>query len=314
MLNMRKPPRVRMPLFSLFATIVITSSALADNCKLVVASRTNLKEGQVLALEYTHRFKGVELLKSKNGLFAISLGTLPFQGGSDVSQFIEKYDLPYDTFCMRMDSVVRNIDFEQLQSQPKVIAPTENAFGLKSCPYGYQADSYLPTSCTEIILPQNAELNQYGSNWVCSSGYLRNGNRCDFIKVPSNAHLTSNTALFPNAKGWECDQGFKEVLNECEKIFVPDNATLSIFGNSYECNTGFVDIGNQCRPMTREELLDELETKTQLVSYLLFKGSGKTCSEIEDLCEETCDDEFTSYSSPTKRECEKVCKEIDDKC
>ncbi|WP_162797909.1 hypothetical protein [Sulfitobacter sp. JL08] len=298
----------------LIVTALFPSATLADQCKLIVASRTTLQESKQLATEYSQSFQNVELLEAANGRFAISLGTLPYASGSDVSGYISEYGLPLDSFCMRMDRISRYIAFEKVKQRPRTVAPTENSFGMSKCPRGYKPDGFPVEYCTEIVTPPNAELDPSGNNWRCLTGYIRRGDQCAYVTVPKNAHLTSNSIILPGIKGWACNRGYREVGDECERVFVPENASLNAFGTGYSCNTGFIDANNKCRAMTYTELVTGLERAEQIALRLLSQGTGKSCSKIVDLCEDTCDDDFSYSSSPNKRECEKVCEAIEDNC
>ena len=293
-------------------TAVSSAAALADQCKLIVASRTSLDEAKQLTVEYSERFEDVELLQAVNGRYAISLGTLPNPSGTDMGFYIRTYGLPSDSFCMRIDSVSRYIAFNEVKQRPRTVAPTENSFGLSSCPRGYEPEGFPTESCNEIIIPTNAELDRTGNSWRCITRYIRRGDQCEFVVVPENAQLTPNLFTLPGSKGWACDRGFREVGDECERVFVPDNATLNPFSNGYLCNTGFADVGNHCREMTYEELISDLKMTEQYL--MISRRTQKSCSQIVNLCEDTCDNDFTYSSSPSERECETVCEAIEDNC
>lgn len=306
---------VRTLIYTLLAlTILSLPIAAATQCKLIVASRTLLNEARVVANEYENRFSDVELLESKNGLFAISLGTLNVASGSDMSTYINRYNLPSDSFCMRMDKVVRYIPVINASQPSNNVAPTENSFGMKSCPRGYSGNGYPIINCSRLVLPANAELGATGNNWKCRLGYFRREQQCELIDIPENAHLTSNSFFaISDDNGWACDRGFREINNSCEKIYVPQNAKLNSLGSGYKCNLGFANTGSSCRAKNYGELIVDLQTAEQNL-FLAISNMGKSCSKIVDLCEKTCDDDFSYSSSPNKRECEKVCKAIKKDC
>lgn len=297
-----------------YLTLVSTVAyADAHQCKLIVASRTSLEESIQLARDYDRRFSSTELVEVQNGRFAISLGTLSQTAGSDVSEYISTYRLPSDSFCMQSTSVVRYIEFRLAESEPETISPQRDRFGLLGCPRGYKPIGFPVQQCRLIVVPPNAELDYSGNGWFCSRGYRRTGDTCEFIEVPENAQLTPNFGGLSGSKGWACNRGFRDLGESCEQITIPDNATLSVFGNRYTCNTGFRDTGQACTAMTYDELYRDLVASKQLLAGL-FSRTTYSCSQVVDLCEDTCRTEFSYSSSPTKRECEEVCEEIEDEC
>lgn len=292
-------------------------SASAVECKLVVASRSSILEGRILALEYQDRFKDVEFIEATNGWYAISVATLKMAAGSDVSGYVEQYGLPEDSFCMNTRSIAQILDFKKGQQQeqsstpgaPDRVAPTAGVLGLPTCPRGYSFEGYQRTVCIRLVVPPNASLSYAGNSWACDKGYIRRGNQCSFVVVPANAHLTASVLSLPNDDGWTCNSGFRRTGDACEPIFVPENAQLNQLGNGYACISGYVDVGNSCRRMTYDELLQAMQRMEQYAYFVSL--THKSCFQVVDLCEKVCRDGSFSF---TRSRCEEVCEKMEDEC
>src|SRR5215831_10154106 len=67
------------------------------------------------------------------------------------------------------------------------------------CPRGTpQTDN----GCLTVQIPENAELNIYGSGWTCQRGYYNAGGRCLAVQIPENAELNIY------GSGWTCKHGY----------------------------------------------------------------------------------------------------------
>lgn len=290
-------------------------------CKLIVASRPDENEARAVAIPYTKRFEVVELLVASNGWIAISLGNLNHAPGYDMGAYIKRYDLPNDSFCMRLDKVDRYLDLVVTTKSapesglPEVLQPEKGLLGFSaSCPRGYEVRGFPDSLCYRIDLPANAELTSTANSWQCLQGYIKRGNSCELVVVPENAHLRDNTWFLINEKGWACNSGYKDTGSECEKVHVPANASLNAYGNDFDCNLGYSRVGMTCREMSYGELLHALGVVTEQVRNMTALAyNRKSCSQVVKLCEDTCKRDFYGYS-PSRSECEEVCEKIEDNC
>lgn len=296
---------------------LVGTSAISE-CLLVVASRDDQSQAAViLRSEFASSYESSRLVRVTNGRYAVTLGMLQQQPYSDVSIYVRSWSLPSDTFCMPPSQVVEvfapdlsQSSEESSKSAGDVVNPTEDRFGFESCPRGYQPDAFPINECRLIRLPANARLDSSGNRWTCERGFQRRGQTCVEIDVPDNATLSE----FGLGKGWRCQDGYRDLGDICEKIRVPPNASLNPLNTGYTCNLGFKDVRGACEAMNNGELLNALAASQRLARRLIMSAGGKSCREIEKLCEKVCDDEFYSSVSPTKRDCLKVCEEIENAC
>lgn len=55
-----------------------------------------------------------------------------------------------------------------------------------SCNRGYRQVGY---RCDKVLVPQNAELDYYGNDWVCKRGYVKRASSCIYAKYASNSEV-----------------------------------------------------------------------------------------------------------------------------
>jgi hypothetical protein len=61
----------------------------------------------------------------------------------------------------------------------------------------------------EIEMPENAQLNFFGTGWECKRGYLRQGDVCEEMEIPENARLNSR------GTDWLCLPGYVRQDSRC---------------------------------------------------------------------------------------------------
>jgi len=97
------------------------------------------------------------------------------------------------------------------------------------------------------LMPENAHLDSWGSDWVCNRGYRKSGSRCVPVAVPENAKLDYW------GRDWVCRRGFSRVGSNCEPVAIPSNARLDSWGHDWVCNRGYRKSGSQCVPVAVPE-------------------------------------------------------------
>ena len=115
-------------LLGIVVGLQFAASMVYAECLLVVASRLDVEEARIVATTYTNGYASVELLETKNGRFAISLGTLERTAGDDVTDIVREYGLPQDTFCMNPTLAIRTLPLG-LAPNPVVDAASDNIPG-----------------------------------------------------------------------------------------------------------------------------------------------------------------------------------------
>jgi hypothetical protein len=78
--------------------------------------------------------------------------------------------------------------------------------GRSECPRGTRQS---PNGCVAVQIPENAELDVFGHDWMCKRGYRNTGGRCVAVQIPENAELD----VFGH--DWTCSRGFKAVAGKC---------------------------------------------------------------------------------------------------
>jgi len=114
-----------------------------------------------------------------------------------------------------------------------------------TCSRGYKIN-YITNSCDQVIIPPNASLDYFGTDFVCNKGYKKNytTNECNAVILPPNSQLDYFGSDFICNKGYEKNY----LTNSCDAVQVPANASLDYFGSDFVCNKGFKRnyITNQC--------------------------------------------------------------------
>ena len=105
------------------------------------------------------------------------------------------------------------------------------------CNSGYRKEG---NTCIKVEIPPHAHLASWGSDWQCDPGYRKQGNQCSRVEIPPNAHLASW------GSDWQCDPGFRKQGDHCLRVDIPPNAHLASWGSDWQCDTGFKKQGNQC--------------------------------------------------------------------
>jgi hypothetical protein len=291
-------------------------TAAAEECMFVVASRESVAEAQQVAIEWGKKSTETKLVETRNGRFAISLGTMKSSSDSRIADLKAVIDLPTDSFCMGLSKVVREIEInsnEITNSDP--ILAEKDILGNLTCPRGFRLINTEFEQCERVDIPKNAELNMAQNDWICSFGYRKSGDACDDILLPKDAHINSNPFGLATIDAWSCDVGFRQVGESCEKVIVPKNASMNPVTSEVTCDLGFLRDDLDCREMDSAELLQELRNSLRLINLLEgIQSSSRTCNQIEDLCEETCDREFSYSYSPSEADCLRVCDEIAERC
>ena len=113
----------------------------------------------------------------------------------------------------------------------------------------------VPQANAQVAMPDNAELDVYGSGWVCKRGYRRSG-------------------------------------NECVVVTMPDNAELDVYGSGWVCSIGYKRVGNQCAVMSAEEAAAQASQRAIIAARarassreFYIDGEKFTLSEISRKCE-----------------------------
>ncbi|WP_289007815.1 hypothetical protein, partial [uncultured Idiomarina sp.] len=135
--------------------------------------------------------------------------------------------------------------------------------------------------------------------WSCNSGYKRQGNQCNKVKVPQNAKINDYSP-----QGWSCNSGYKRQGNQCNEVKVPQNARINEYSpQGWTCNSGFKASGSNCIKMTDGELQKEAELKRKLVEYqqrqkekghceIEYKTGAEVCVAVLD-GELDCDENYS---------------------
>ena len=69
-------------------------------------------------------------------------------------------------------------------------------------------------------------------DFACERGYVRHGDTCRTVPVPSNAYLDNS------GDGWRCDRRYAPLNDGCARIDVPPRAHLDYSGNDWRCESG----------------------------------------------------------------------------
>jgi hypothetical protein len=59
------------------------------------------------------------------------------------------------------------------------------------------------TSVRAAEMPAHAHLKQFGDEWECDRGYIREGDACAELQVPAHAYLDSF------GRNWKCERGYR---------------------------------------------------------------------------------------------------------
>jgi hypothetical protein len=113
-----------------------------------------------------------------------------------------------------------------------------------ACKRGYRDTG---GKCTAVMIPEHGELDIYGHGWTCLRGYRESGGRCAAVVVPANAELDIY------GHGWTCQRGYGEVSSKCLAVVVPENAQLDALGHAWTCKRGFQEINKRCVPVVIPE-------------------------------------------------------------
>ena len=119
---------------------------------------------------------------------------------------------------------------------------TYNQFTVQgwSCNSGYKKNGDV---CNKVKVPKNARINDLSvDGWSCNSGYIKYFNQCNKVKVPKNARINDLSV-----DGWSCNSGYIKYDNQCNKVKVPKNARINDFSvDGWSCNSGYIKYDNQC--------------------------------------------------------------------
>jgi len=116
-----------------------------------------------------------------------------------------------------------------------VLAPL--ALDAEPCPRGSLREN---GACVAVPIPENAELDQAGADFVCHRGYRREGDACRSFAVPEHAELDASGHDF------RCRRGFRRVNDRCEAFMPPPNGKLDVTGNDWGCRRGYQRRGAVC--------------------------------------------------------------------
>ena len=105
------------------------------------------------------------------------------------------------------------------------------------CDSGYRKQG---NQCVKVETPLHAHLASWGTDWQCDSGYKQQGNQCIKVDIPPNAHLASW------GSDWQCDSGYKQQGDQCTRVDIPPNAHLASWGSDWQCNSGYKQQGKEC--------------------------------------------------------------------
>lgn len=161
--------------------------------------------------------------------------------------------------------------------------------------------------CEEIKVPVNASANLIGS-YYCNSGYERDGNEC--IKIPG----IENGKFYEYGADFYCTGGYLKNADakKCEKIIVPKNAREDLSSlDGWSCFSGYIKEGSECKKFDLPEHGFWLHNYWGCESGYKKNADGKTCGKISIPKNAHISDTFDGWlcnSGYTKNYCENRCE------
>ena len=137
-----------------------------------------------------------------------------------------------------------------------------------SCIRGYRNSG---GRCSAVVIPEHGELDVYGNGWTCERGYRESGGRCVAVVVPANVELDVY------GHGWTCQRGYSDAGGRCIAVVVPANAELDVLGHSWTCKRGFQAIGARCVPVVLPDNAELDAIGNSWTCKVGFKRSGSAC-------------------------------------
>jgi len=158
-------------------------------------------------------------------------------------------------------------------------------------------------ACVAVAIPQHAELDVDGRDFVCHRGYRREGNACAAFELPANAELDASGHDF------RCRRGYQRAQDRCELLGLPANGKLDEGGNDWACRRGYQRRGPGCAALKVPEnaVLDASGNDWACVRGYREQDDG-SCTPVKPPTYAVLDDEGHGWT------CKEGFKRVGDGC